>query len=164
MVPSTRQGRPDAGSRGSHFEDSHSPLWTISISVAPWVSPEEVARYFRRVRDSLLTKQPRRMGARNFEVYEFVRRVERSEGRPSWKDLTDRWNAANSDKKFKQRGHFSQAFMRAAKAVEAPGYHLPTPDQSPETQRAIRGLEERLVKSLEAYIQEHGNRWPEEQS
>jgi hypothetical protein len=70
--------------------------------------------------------------------------------------LKDLWNNRFPDKRFKTWRNFREYYLRGRKAA-LPRYKFPEPKPSAEKQQEMRAVEQRIMRSLEAHIEEHGN-------
>ena len=97
----------------THFDFTRS---TITIEAEGWMSPEEVAGYYRYAQREVVGKAPRSLEAKSLAVFEFVNR---NEGK-TWEALLRDWNKAHPAQRFKQRGHLHTAYDRALNKIVSP--------------------------------------------
>jgi hypothetical protein len=98
----------------------------LTLTVEPWVSPEEVTSYYRDIRQSIL--QDAGSKDRTVEVFRFVvahTEVEEitMEKTPQWKRLCDLWNAEHPDdpgKRFSDYRDFRKSYIRGHDAIAFP--------------------------------------------
>ena len=132
----------------------------VTLSVLPWVPAKEVERVYRNVQEQVLEERSRETSPRILEVAQFCWEQFRSKGpMPSWRTWCERWNQTYPGKRFETWRNFREYFERGRKKA-IPSYKLPEPKPSPDKQEELRTREERLVKELHAYAEEHGNRFP----
>lgn len=90
---------------------------TYSVTFSPWVLEETVLRAYR----TTISRYRQSPGDKTVRVLRFVSEQADEEGRlPSWAELLHRWNAANLDEKFQDRGAIYRAHARAVKALVPP--------------------------------------------
>lgn len=154
---------------------------TITLTVPSWAKPEQVQQAYAKARARVRAKNSYRSRSdRNISIFRFVMQrvdpilpedlVPGTRGAfdfPPWRKLKDEWNKRllRDDKwRFDQPGRtaekmFRSAFVEGYKTVTGRDYHPSKPLTTKESVRSeLEGFEERLVKGLEAYVEEHGNR------
>lgn len=120
--------------------------WVISLNVAPWVSAETAASFYRYVQRSRLRRSNRPIAERNIALFRFVLRhlqpdpdkVNATYGRigiptsmisrgrasvlssPTWRTLLKLWNEEHPGWKYEDVRLFSRDFYRTHKAISRP--------------------------------------------
>jgi hypothetical protein len=90
---------------------------TYSITYSPWVSEETVLQAYRATHASY--RRPLR--DKTLRILHFVLEQTDEEGRlPSWSELLDQWNAANSNERFSNRSALYKAYRRAVEVLVPP--------------------------------------------
>jgi hypothetical protein len=149
-----------------------SPL-AVELTVHPWVPAETVLENYRKIQRQLLGKENHRLKSRSLDVVRFVESCIRQEGaRPPWRRLLERWNEEHSaEERFSDLRNFVRAYKDTMERVAHYSFYLPRRKPlSPAAKRKrdqrvaeAEASKDRLVAKLEAHIENHGNRWPEEE-
>jgi hypothetical protein len=149
-----------------------SPL-VVEFTVHPWVPAETVLENYRKIQRQLLGKENHRLKSRSLGVVRFVESCIREEGaRPPWRKLLERWNEEHSDEDhFLDLRNFVRVYKDTMERVAH--YTFYPPRRKPLSPAAKRkrdqrvaeaeASKDRLVAMLEAHIEKHGDRWPEEE-
>jgi hypothetical protein len=149
-----------------------SPL-AVELTVHPWVPAETVLENYRKIQRQLLGKENHRLKSRSLDVVRFVESCIRQEGaRPPWRRLLERWNEEHpAEERFSDLRNFARVFKDTMERVAHYSFYLPRRKPlSPAAKRKrdqrvaeAEASKDRLVAKLEAHIENHGNRWPEEE-
>jgi hypothetical protein len=120
--------------------------WVINLNVAPWISTETLANYYRYLQRSRLGRNNRPLSERNVAVFRFVIAhleaqpdkvdaalawkgvptsiISRARpsvlGSPTWRTMLERWNRAHPEWEYTDVRLFSRDFYRAHKAISQP--------------------------------------------
>lgn len=96
---------------------------TYSLTFSPWVSEESVRAAYRTV----VSRHRRSSNDKTLRVFRFVCEQADEAGRlPTWPELLDRWNRANPDERYQNRGAIYKAYARALEALIPPYLPLGT--------------------------------------
>jgi hypothetical protein len=149
-----------------------SPL-TVELTVHPWVPAETVLENYRKIQRQLLGKENHRLKSRSLEVVRFVEnRIRQEEGvRPPWRKLLERWNEEHlAEERFSDLRNFARVYKDTSERVAH--YSFDPPRRKPLSPAAKRkrdkkvaeaeAFKHRVSTALEAHVEKHGNRWPEE--
>jgi len=152
---------------------------TITLEIDHWMPSEYVRQAYHNVQHDLLGENNRQPELRNVEVFRFVvvysqlQVVSREEGLakltiPRWKKLREFWNKEYPEghewhypKKKEHR--FSRDFYRGQEAVIGTGDGLPGVPGQPISRAEVQGIDERLIRFFDRYIEKHSERLPEEE-
>ena len=86
---------------------------TITLEVESWLSPEEVLEQYRHAQHKILGRTPRSLKRDTLAVFSFVNQ---RRGK-SWSKRVEAWNEEHPRKRFKDRRHLYQAYMRAVEIL-----------------------------------------------
>jgi len=115
-VPSTRPiVVRTASQRGSTLG-----MRRVELSIAPWVSDQDVVRAYRRAQRASIDKRNKWPKPKTREVVRFVLRRRRPNGykKPSWPVLHDEWNREHPDDRFEDYRHLRGSFERGWRWIE----------------------------------------------
>ena len=104
---------------------------TITLHVAPWVSPEEVEKAFVQARDGVRGGSGAgTVSERRLEVLRFVeKKYEKREPRPPFKELLQMWNREYPQWAYSDYRALSKAYREARQEVFNPKYQMPNAGQ-----------------------------------
>jgi hypothetical protein len=149
-----------------------SPL-AVELTVHPWVPAETALENYRKIQRQLLGKENHRLKSRSLDVVRFVENCIREEGaRPPWRRLLERWNEEHpAEERFSDLRNFARVYKDTMERVAHYAFYLPrrkplSPAAKRKRDQRVAEAEtskDRLVAMLEAHIEKHGARWPDEE-
>ena len=123
----------------SHTSE-HLTHGTITLTIEPWVPTKTIVKVYQYLQRYMLARKPRAPSRRNLDVFSFVMRQVRvslideesrakSPERFTWRELMERWNQADPDRRYTSESQFSRDFRRGGNAVVSPydDYELGSP-------------------------------------
>ena len=116
VAPSTRPIEVRIASRRGSTLD----MRRVELSIAPWVSDEDVVRAYRRAQRTAIEKRNKWPSSKTREVVRFVlgRRRPNGYAKPSWPTLRDEWNRERPNDRFEDYRHLRGSFERGWKWIE----------------------------------------------